>query len=123
FAMQFTVSFDHRSTNLFGERWSKLTVNCMANPLAGLSGLGADRDHAAERALAPGDRGNALVVDPVLEVDHHAVRLLEVLDAERRGPLGVVRLDRDEDRVERLADGLRFVDVERLDADRVVPAC
>ncbi len=28
------------TTNLFGERWSKLTVNCMANPLAGLSGLG-----------------------------------------------------------------------------------
>jgi 2-dehydropantoate 2-reductase len=27
--------------NLFGERWSKLTVNCMANPLAGLSGLGS----------------------------------------------------------------------------------
>jgi 2-dehydropantoate 2-reductase len=29
------------TTNLFGERWSKLTVNCMANPLAGLSGLGS----------------------------------------------------------------------------------
>src|SRR5262245_20130823 len=27
--------------NLFGERWSKLTVNCMANPIAGLSGLGS----------------------------------------------------------------------------------
>ncbi|HEX6237051.1 MAG TPA: 2-dehydropantoate 2-reductase [Acidimicrobiales bacterium] len=29
------------TTNLAGERWSKLTVNCMANPLAGLSGLGS----------------------------------------------------------------------------------
>jgi 2-dehydropantoate 2-reductase len=29
------------TTNLFGERWSKLTVNCMANPLAGLSGFGS----------------------------------------------------------------------------------
>jgi 2-dehydropantoate 2-reductase len=29
------------TTNLFGERWSKLTVNCMANPIAGLSGLGS----------------------------------------------------------------------------------
>ncbi|MCI0547714.1 MAG: 2-dehydropantoate 2-reductase [Candidatus Rokubacteria bacterium] len=29
------------TTNLFGERWSKLAVNCMANPLAGLSGLGS----------------------------------------------------------------------------------
>ncbi|MBI2155120.1 MAG: 2-dehydropantoate 2-reductase [Candidatus Rokubacteria bacterium] len=29
------------TTNLGGERWSKLAVNCMANPLAGLSGLGS----------------------------------------------------------------------------------
>ncbi len=29
------------TTNLWGERWSKLSVNCMANPLAGLSGLGS----------------------------------------------------------------------------------
>ena len=27
--------------NLMGERWSKLAVNCMANPLAGLSGFGS----------------------------------------------------------------------------------
>jgi len=26
--------------NLFGERWSKLAINCMANPLAGLTGFG-----------------------------------------------------------------------------------
>ena len=29
------------TTNLFGERWSKLATNCMANPLAGLSGFGS----------------------------------------------------------------------------------
>jgi len=29
------------TSNLFGERWSKLATNCMANPLAGLSGLGS----------------------------------------------------------------------------------
>ncbi|HET7874539.1 MAG TPA: 2-dehydropantoate 2-reductase [Methylomirabilota bacterium] len=29
------------TTNLWGERWSKLSVNCMANPLAALSGLGS----------------------------------------------------------------------------------
>ena len=29
------------TTNLCGERWSKLSVNCMANGLAGLSGLGS----------------------------------------------------------------------------------
>jgi len=34
------VAVSKVTTNLFGERWSKLTVNCMANPLAGLSGLG-----------------------------------------------------------------------------------
>jgi 2-dehydropantoate 2-reductase len=28
------------TTNLWGERWSKLALNCMLNPLAGLSGLG-----------------------------------------------------------------------------------
>jgi 2-dehydropantoate 2-reductase len=27
------------TTNLWGERWSKLAINCMANPLAGLTGL------------------------------------------------------------------------------------
>ena len=29
------------TTNLFGERWSKLAINCMANPMAGLTGLGS----------------------------------------------------------------------------------
>jgi 2-dehydropantoate 2-reductase len=28
------------TTNLAGERWSKLAINCMANPLSGLTGLG-----------------------------------------------------------------------------------
>jgi len=35
------VAEAHVTTNLFGERWSKLAVNCMANPLAGLTGLGS----------------------------------------------------------------------------------
>ena len=29
------------TTNLFGERWSKMATNCMANALAGLSGYGS----------------------------------------------------------------------------------
>lgn len=29
------------TTNLFGERWSKLATNCMANAIAGLSGYGS----------------------------------------------------------------------------------
>jgi len=42
------------TTNLWGERWSKLAVNCMANPLAGLSGLGSAevRSEAAPRRIA-----------------------------------------------------------------------
>jgi len=28
------------TANLWGERWSKLAINCMANPLSGLAGLG-----------------------------------------------------------------------------------
>ena len=37
--------------NLWGERWSKLALNCMANPIAGLSGLGT-----AEVRVEPGPR-------------------------------------------------------------------
>jgi 2-dehydropantoate 2-reductase len=42
------------TTNLWGERWSKLAVNCMANPVAGLSGLGtADvRTHPGAARIA-----------------------------------------------------------------------
>ena len=43
------------TTNLRGERWSKLAVNCMANPLAGLSGLGS-----AEVRSEPGVRRVAI---------------------------------------------------------------
>src|SRR6266571_4284089 len=35
------VAATHVTPNLFGERWSKLAINCMANPLAGLTGLGS----------------------------------------------------------------------------------
>ena len=35
------VATTHVTTNLWGERWSKLAINCMANPLAGLTGLGS----------------------------------------------------------------------------------
>jgi len=39
------------TTNLWGERWSKLAINCMANPIAGLSGYGT-----AEVRVEPGPR-------------------------------------------------------------------
>jgi 2-dehydropantoate 2-reductase len=42
------------TTNLWGERWSKLAINCMANPVAGLSGLGTAevRTHPVARRVA-----------------------------------------------------------------------
>jgi 2-dehydropantoate 2-reductase len=39
------------TTNLWGERWSKLALNCMVNPVAGLSGLGT-----TDVRLEPGPR-------------------------------------------------------------------
>ena len=57
---------------------------------------------------------HALVVHAVLEVDDDAVRLSQVAGGELRGPLRVVALHRQEDRVEGLRDGLQLVEVERL---------
>jgi len=45
------VALTKLTTNLWGERWSKLALNCMLNPVAGLSGLGT-----AEVRTAPGPR-------------------------------------------------------------------
>ncbi len=52
------------TTNLFGERWSKLTVNCMANPLAGLSGLGSAevRSEPVSRRIAIQIAGEVITV-------------------------------------------------------------
>lgn len=56
------------TTNLWGERWSKLAVNCMANPLAGLSGLGS-----AEVRTAPIPRRIAIhVAAEVIQVGRAA---------------------------------------------------
>jgi 2-dehydropantoate 2-reductase len=45
------VALTKVTTNLWGQRWSKLAVNCMGNAFAGLSGLGS-----AELRLEPGPR-------------------------------------------------------------------
>jgi 2-dehydropantoate 2-reductase len=45
------------TTNLWGERWSKLALNCMVNPVAGLSGLGT-----TEVRMQPGPRRLAMVL-------------------------------------------------------------
>ena len=63
------------TTNLWGERWSKLAINCMANPLSGLTGLGtldvrtipeiaAVGVHVGAEAIAVG-RGVGYEVEPI----------------------------------------------------------
>jgi 2-dehydropantoate 2-reductase len=67
------------TTNLWGERWSKLAVNCMANPIAGLSGLGSAEVrsqpvpgriaiHLAAEAIRVG-RARGLDVEPIYGIE------------------------------------------------------
>jgi 2-dehydropantoate 2-reductase len=86
------------TTNLFGERWSKLATNCMANALAGLSGYGSaeirteplPRRIAIQLAAEVIRVGNAAgyVVEPIFGiaaerfVDAAAGRGLERVEAE-----------------------------------------
>jgi len=70
------------TTNLWGERWSKLAINCMANPLAGLSGLGS-----AEVRTDRGARRIAIqIAAEVVKVGRacgHQVEPLFGIDAQR----------------------------------------
>ena len=70
------------TTNLWGERWSKLAVNCMANPLAGLSGLGS-----AEVRSQPVPRRIAIqIAAEVIEVGRaygHEVEPIFGIEAQR----------------------------------------
>ena len=93
-----------------------------AHGVAGLVHAGRDEDHAAQRALAAGHGGDALVVDAVLEIHDDAVGAREVGEAERGGPLGVVGFHGHEDGVERLREALHLVQVERLHRDHVIAA-
>jgi 2-dehydropantoate 2-reductase len=71
------------TTNLFGERWSKMAVNCMANPLAGLSGLGTSEvraDPSARRiAIQIGaevilvGRAAGYEVEPIMGIEAHRI--------------------------------------------------
>src|SRR5262249_2861642 len=69
------------TTNLYGERWSKLTVNCMANPIAGLSGLGSAEVRSvpgparvaiqvAAEAITVG-RARGVEAEPIYGIDTH----------------------------------------------------
>ncbi|HEV8471478.1 MAG TPA: 2-dehydropantoate 2-reductase [Methylomirabilota bacterium] len=70
------------TTNLWGERWSKLAVNCMGNAVAGLSGLGS-----AELRLARGPRRVAIQLGAeVVRVGRahgHVIEPLIGIDAQR----------------------------------------
>jgi 2-dehydropantoate 2-reductase len=70
------------TSNLFGERWSKMTVNCMVNPVAGLSGLGSAevRSEALPRSIA------VQLAAEVIQVGRaagHEVEPLYGIDAQR----------------------------------------
>jgi len=68
--------------NLWGERWSKLAVNCMANPLAGLSGLGS-----AGIRTEPGPRRVAIqIAAEVIKIGGalgHAIEPIFGIEAQR----------------------------------------
>jgi len=60
------------TTNLFGERWSKLAINCMANPLAGLTGLGSAEVRIDPKVSAVGIHLGAEVIMVGRAVGHEA---------------------------------------------------
>src|SRR5439155_3536497 len=83
------------TTTLWGERWSKLAVNCMGNGIAGLSELGS-----AELRLAAGPRRVAIQLGAeairVGRAHGHTIEPLTGIDAQRivdgaegRGPAEV----------------------------------
>lgn len=60
----------HATTNLWGERWAKLTVNCMANALAGITGMNNAemREHSEVFGVTVKIAGEALTVAQTLGV-------------------------------------------------------
>jgi len=83
------------TTNLFGERWSKLAINCMANPLAGLTGFGTlqvrtDRKiaaigvHVGAEAIMVG-RAVGYEVEPIYGIP--AQRYVDAYDGKGLAPL------------------------------------
>jgi 2-dehydropantoate 2-reductase len=91
-----SVAATHVTTNLWGERWSKLAVNCMGNALAGLSGLGS-----AEIRLEPGPRRIAI------QLGAEAVRVGRALGHEIEPLIGIAA-----QRVVDAAEGRGLADVE-----------
>ena len=91
-----SVAPTHVTTNLWGERWSKLAVNCMGNALAGLSGLGS-----AEIRLEPGPRRIAI------QLGAEAVRVGRALGHEIEPLIGIAA-----QRIVDAAEGRGLAEVE-----------
>jgi 2-dehydropantoate 2-reductase len=70
------------TTNLMGERWSKLAVNCMANPIAGLTGLGSAEVRSVREPCLVGIRIGAEVVS-VARASGYEVEPIYGIDAQR----------------------------------------
>jgi len=60
----------HATANLWGDRWAKLTVNCMANALAGITGMNGEEMRASPEvfSIAVKVAGEALTVAQTLGV-------------------------------------------------------
>ena len=60
----------HATANLWGDRWAKLTVNCMANALAGITGMNGEEMRASPEvfSIAVTVAGEALTVAQTLGV-------------------------------------------------------
>jgi 2-dehydropantoate 2-reductase len=86
------------TTNLWGERWAKLTVNCMANPIAGITGMNnlEMRSSSEVFSITVAVAGEALKVAQALGVQVEPVGGIPAqtyLDA--AGGVGVEALRRD----------------------------
>jgi 2-dehydropantoate 2-reductase len=91
------------TTNLMGERWSKLAVNCMANPIAGLSGYGSAEVRTLDDPARVGIQVGAEVVK-VARASGYDVEPIYGIDAQR------------------YVDGAEGRDVEKLRADMAAGA-
>jgi 2-dehydropantoate 2-reductase len=60
----------HVTANLWGDRWAKLTVNCMANALAGITGMNGEEMRASPEVFSVAVKiaGEALTVAQTLGV-------------------------------------------------------
>jgi 2-dehydropantoate 2-reductase len=76
------VTLTKLTTNLFGERWSKMAANCMSNPLAGLSGYGTSETKTVPTARRIGIQVASEVIQ-VARAAGHEVEPIAGIDAQR----------------------------------------